>query len=146
MSPILSTHYTQPVVGIGVLILKQGKALLGKRRNVHGSGEYAFTGGKLDRGESLLQCAKRETWEESGVEIHNARLLCVTNVLNYLPRHFLDIGIVADWKQGDPEVKEPHKVESWGWYDIDNLPSPLFAMIPNYVEALKTGRIVFDSP
>ncbi|HOF50487.1 MAG TPA: hypothetical protein PLH22_02295 [Candidatus Colwellbacteria bacterium] len=35
----------KPRVGIGVMIFKNGKVLLGKRKGSHGEGEYAFPGG-----------------------------------------------------------------------------------------------------
>jgi hypothetical protein len=39
---------------------------------------------------------------------------------------------------------EPDKLESWGWYDIDKLPSPLYAAVLTDIEAYKTGRMYFD--
>ena len=49
----------KPKVGMGIMILKDGKILLGKRKNSHGSGEYAFPGGHLEYMESFEGCAKR---------------------------------------------------------------------------------------
>ena len=43
----------QTRVGIGVIILKDGKVLLGKRKGSHGAGEYAFPGGHLEYMESF---------------------------------------------------------------------------------------------
>ena len=101
----------RPKVGIGVLIFKEGKVLLGKRKNAHGEGEYAGTGGHLENLESFADCAKRETLEETGIEIDNVRFLCVTNLRKYAPKHYIDIGVTADWKSGEPQVLEPEKVE-----------------------------------
>jgi hypothetical protein len=39
---------------------------------------------------------------------------------------------------------EPEKMEGWDWYDIDNLPEPLFDVIPNYIEALKSQKNYWD--
>lgn len=63
----------RPLVGIGMMILKEGKVLLGKRKGAHGAGEYAFPGGQLEHPESFEDCARRETREESGIEITNLR-------------------------------------------------------------------------
>ncbi len=134
----------RPKVGIGVMILKNGEVLLGKRKVSHGAGEYAFPGGHLENGESIIECAKRETLEEAGVEIQNIRLLCLSNEKRYLPKHYVNIGLIADWKNFEPRVLEPEKLESWAWYNIDNLPSPLFDTIINYIEAYKTGKNLFD--
>ena len=135
----------RPLVGIGVMIQKGGRVLLGKRKGSHGSGEYAWPGGHLEYMESIVACAKRETREETGLEITNVRFLRLVNLKQYAPKHYIDIGLVADWKSGEPCVREPKKIESWAWYDIDNLPRPLFGTIPSYIEAYRTGRNFWDN-
>lgn len=134
----------RPQIGIGLLIFKDGKVLLGKRKNSHGGGEFAGTGGHVEYMESLVETAKRETREEAGIEIKNVRLLCVMNLKQYAPKHYVDIGLIADWKSGEPKVMEPDNRESWDWYNINKLPKPLFASVPQYIEAYKTGRNFWD--
>ncbi|MCE9643566.1 MAG: NUDIX domain-containing protein [Candidatus Andersenbacteria bacterium] len=135
----------RPRVGIGLFIIKDGKVLMGKRKGAHGAGEYCGPGGHLEYMESFEECAKRETMEEVGIEIENIRFLCLSNLTKYAPKHYVDIGILADWKSGEPTVMEPDKRENWDWYDIDNLPSPLFGVEPQYIEAYKTGKNYFDA-
>ncbi len=136
----------RPKVGIGLLLVKDGKILLGKRKSPHGHGEYGGPGGHLEHMESFKDCALRELREEAGqqIKVKNVRFLCITNMRKYNPKHYIDVGIVAEWVSGTPKVIEPHKLESWGWYDIDNLPTPLFAVEPNYVVAYKTGKTYFE--
>ena len=62
-----------------------------------------------------------------------------------MPKHYVDIGVIADWKSGEPHVLEPEKCEGWDWYSLDNLPMPLFAVEPQYIEAIKTGRHYFGT-
>jgi|SRR3989344_3600828 len=135
----------RPKVGIGVLIFKNGKVLLGRRKGSHGSGEYSGAGGHFEYMESFEQCAKREVKEETGLEIENVRFLCLVNVKEYHPKHYVDIGLVADWKSGEPQIMEPEKIESWDWYDIERLPSPLFSMMPKYFESYKSGKQFWDA-
>lgn len=135
----------KPKVGVGVVIFKDGKILLGKRKGAHGTGEYAGTGGHLEHLESIEACARRETLEETGIEITNVKFLCATNLTKYAPKHYVDIGVTADWVSGEPQVLEPDRIESWDWYDLDNIPQPLFGVEPNYLEALKTGQKFWDS-
>src|SRR5438046_2793979 len=125
----------RPKVGVGVLVFKNGKILLGKRKGGYSSGEYGGVGGHLEHLESFEECAKRETMEEAGIKIKNIKFSCLINLTAYAPKHYVDIGLVADWESGEPQVLEPDKVEGWGWYDIDNLPQPIFAVEPLYVEA-----------
>lgn len=125
--------------------MKDGKVLLGKRRGSHGKGEYAFPGGHMEYMESFEDCAKRETSEETGMQICNVRFLRLMNLKQYAPKHYVDVGLIADWQSGEPKIMEPDKVESWEWYDLDDLPDPIFSSIPSYIEALKTGRNYWDS-
>jgi 8-oxo-dGTP diphosphatase len=136
-------HITK--VGIGVMIMKDGKVLLGKRQGSHGAGEYAWPGGHLEYMESFEQCAKREVKEETGLEICNIRFLRLLNLKDYAPKHYIDVGLIVDWKSGEPQICEPDKIEQWDWYDIDHLPQPLFGTISTNIEAYKTGKNYFDN-
>ncbi len=55
----------RPKVGVGVIVVKEGKVLLLQRKNSHGSGTWCFPGGHLEYGESLEECAKREVLENN---------------------------------------------------------------------------------
>ncbi|MEN9524029.1 MAG: hypothetical protein RL536_98 [Candidatus Parcubacteria bacterium] len=135
----------RPKVGIGVMVVKDGKVLLGKRKDPHGQGEYAWPGGHLEYMESFEQCAKRETLEETGMKVQNVRFLRLMNLKQYAPKHHVDIGLVADWESGEPQIMEPEKIEGWDWYDMEKLPQPLFSTIPSYIEAFKTGKNYWDA-
>lgn len=135
-----------PRVGLGVAIIRDGKILLGKRKGSHGAGEYSPPGGGLEHGESIEDCARRETLEETGIQITNIRFLCLFNQRFYPPNHFVNIGVQADWKSGEPKVMEPEKCEHWGWYPLDDLPQPLFGTMPFYVKALRGDGFYWDPP
>jgi 8-oxo-dGTP diphosphatase len=137
----------RPQVGVGLIIIKGKKVLLGKRRGSHGHGEYASTGGHLENGETLEECVMRELREEAGpdIQIKNLRFVRLINLRKYAPKHYIDIGFIAEWKSGEPKVMESDKKESWDWYDMDNLPSPLFGTVEAYIDAYKTGQILFEN-
>jgi 8-oxo-dGTP diphosphatase len=134
----------QPRIGVGVMILNEGLVLLGQRKSAHGAGEYAFPGGHLEYMESFEQCARRETWEECGVQITHIRFQFVANVTTYAPRHYVHIGLLADWSSGTPTVREPEASGVWDWYDLEHLPQPLFEMSRLAVQSCRTGRRYFD--
>jgi 8-oxo-dGTP diphosphatase len=134
----------RPKVGVGVLIFKDGKLLLMKRRGGMASGSWGSGGGHLEYMESFLDAIQREIREEAGVEIENIRFLCLVNLKEHRPRHYVDIGFVADWKSGEPKVLES-EFESLGWYGLDDLPAPLFSAVKIYLEAYKTGEYFFDA-
>jgi len=134
-----------PTVGVGVMILKNNKVLLGKRKGSHGEGEYAFPGGHLEYMEPFEKCAERETKEECGIEIENIRFQFLANLTKYAPKHYVHIGLIAEWKNGEPKTLEPEKCESWAWYDPENLPAPLFEACRLSIESYKSGENYFDS-
>lgn len=139
------TTENHPRVGLGVLVLKGDRILLGRRKGSHGAGQYASPGGHLEHLEGFEACCRREVMEETGLEIKNVRFLRVMNVMEYAPRHYVDLSFVAEWASGEPEVREPNKVESWDWYPLDALPSPLFATMPSTLAALRGELTWVDS-
>ena len=141
----MSDDFKHPRVGVGVMVLRDDKVLVGKRKASHGKGEYAWPGGHLEHMESIQDCARREAREEAGIEIKNIRFLRLKNITDYAPKHYVDIAMVAEWESGEPQVLEPEKLESWEWRTLDDLPEPLFAPLPTYFEALKTGQNFWDS-
>ena len=119
--------------GFGVLILKDNKILLGKRHEdpekasslMNGAGTWTMPGGKLEFGESFEDGARRETKEETGLELKNVKVLCISNDM-VETAHFVTIGLFSDDFTGEPKVMEPDEITEWQWFPLDNLPSPLF--------------------
>ena len=137
----------RPKVGIGIFLIKGDEILLGVRKGSHGAGEYALPGGHLELHESFEDCVLRELSEEVGpqLKVKNIRFLCVTNIRKYPPTHYVDIGMVAEWASGTPKIMEPHKLGPWEWYKLDDLPSPLFGSLNNYIVAYRTGQVYFET-
>lgn len=129
----------RPQVGVGAMIMRDGKVLLGRRKGAHGAGTYAWCGGHLEFGETLEACAIREVREETGLVVTSLRLLCVSNIVAY-NKHYIDFEFVAEVAPGEPQVLEPDRIESWGWYSLDNLPSPLFKAGELALHSYRTGR------
>ena len=129
---------------VGVMIFKDGKVLLGKRKGSHASGEYTFTGGHLEYKESLRKAAERETLEEAGIKIKNLKFLCISNIDRYENRQDIVIGFTADWESGEARIMEPEKSDGWGWYGLDDLPQPLFYPAELIIDSYKTGKIFYD--
>lgn len=117
----------RPKVGLGVCVVKGNKVLFGKRKGSHGEGSWCFPGGHLEFGESWEECARRETMEETGLEIKNIRFATATNDFFIKEdKHYITIIIIADYVSGEPQLMEPDKCEKWGWFEYDQQPEPLF--------------------
>ena len=131
--------------GLGVILEKDGKILLGMRHPdpdkadsaFRSSGEWCLPGGKLDWGETLEDGAIREVKEETGIIIKNSQVISVHNCKNE-HAHFMTAGLVAHGWDGEAKVMEPDEVVEWKWFDINNLPQPRyfpsFEVIENYVQ------------
>lgn len=124
-------------VGVGVIIIKDSKILMGKRINSHGHNTWNFPGGHLEFGESPEQCAIRETLEETGLSIKNIAAGPYTNDIfeGTTPKHYITLYMVAEYASGNPQVLEPEKCLEWGWFSWDDLPLPLFLPIKNLVDS-----------
>jgi 8-oxo-dGTP diphosphatase len=127
-----------------VVVLKEGKILFGKRKSKLSTDTFGVPGGHLEYMESFEDCARREVREETGIEIQNIRFLFVGNTTHFAPKHFVNIGLVADWKSGELQNLEPDKCEGWEWYDMADLPKPLMYTNAQAVDAYKTGKTYYD--
>ncbi|MGE5638068.1 MAG: NUDIX hydrolase [Chloroflexota bacterium] len=58
----------QPIVGVGGVIVNDGKLLLEKRKNEPGRGRWTIPGGLVDLGETLENAVMREITEETCLE------------------------------------------------------------------------------
>ena len=58
-----------PVVGVGAVVIKDGKVLLVKRGVDPNKGLWAIPGGSLKLGETLQEGAEREILEETGITV-----------------------------------------------------------------------------
>lgn len=122
----------RPKVGVGVIVIKNGKILLGKRINAHGEGTWSCPGGHLEFNESWEDCATRETMEETGIAIKNIRFGTATNdIFEAEEKHYITIFMIAEYDSGTVQIMEPDKCEKWEWFEWDRLPHSLFIPIQN---------------
>lgn len=125
------THATMeqsaPRVGVGVIVLRNGLVLLGKRISSHGAGTWALPGGHLEFGETVEQCATREVLEETGLPIQSITLgPYASNVFAAERKHYVTLFVLAHSVSGEPQLCEPAKCSSWQWFRWSELPQPLF--------------------
>jgi 8-oxo-dGTP diphosphatase len=117
-----------PRVGVGVIVVRDGLVLLGRRLGAHGQGSWAPPGGHLEFGETPEDCARRELLEETGLVARE--VLAATWVNNVFPdvgRHYVTLITVVPAADGEPQAMEPERCAEWRWFSWDALPQPLFA-------------------
>lgn len=74
----------RPVVGVGGVVIEDGRALLIKRGSEPLLGQWSIPGGTLELGESLQDGVARELLEETGLEVQ------VLDMIEAFDRIFLD--------------------------------------------------------
>ncbi len=113
-----------PRIGVGGIIIHEGRILLVKRGVAPNRGQWAVPGGTLQLGETLQECVAREILEETGVTIKVGG--CVY-VFDYLERddagkvkyHFVVVDYMGEYVSGEP--KGGDDAEEAGWFKPEDL-------------------------
>jgi 8-oxo-dGTP diphosphatase len=137
----------RPYAACHVLIIREEEnrrqVLLSRRLAGYGSGTYMLPGGKQRPDESMQECASRELREETGMCLLDSKPISLHSTrLPGKPR-VTSVGVLAVKHEGKPQRLEPHQNSQWEWFDLDNLPDPLFEptriVISHYVKQTYPG-------
>ena len=133
------TDHFSSVVDVHVILRRAGLVLLLRRAgSVFASGQLCLPSGHLERGESIVQAAVRETREETGIVLVAASLRHVVSVHQRNPGTVdTRIGFAFEpgaWC-GEPVIAEPDNHSELLWAD----PAALPADIAEYTAALLTA-------
>lgn len=114
----------QPVVGVGAIVLSEGKILLEKRKNEPGKGKWSIPGGIVDLGESPEQAVIREVMEETCLEVDVPRLIDVVSDVSLdengkVKYHFVIIDYLVVVKCG--EVRAGSDADALTWVPFNEV-------------------------
>jgi len=132
-----------------VLLERDGRVLVGKRKNAFGAGCWSMPAGHIEHGESVLQCAKRELKEETGLEADTFEFIATKLIPPYeldgmMAGDYVAFLVRANGWAGEPANMEPEKNEGWEWHDADALPEPMFPPVKLLLECVKKGAPFLD--
>ena len=138
-------------VGVGVMMLRGGKILLGKRHEdsekadseLKGEGTWTMPCGKLHFQESFEDGAKREVIEETGIKLKDVKVICVNND-KISSAHFITICLFSENFHGEPRVMEPDEITEWKWFYLDNLPKKIFFPSAKVLENYKQKKFYIE--
>lgn len=112
ISPLMSAPALQPVVGVGVVVLKGDEVLLIRRGRPPKQGEWSIPGGRQEFGETVRECALREVLEETGITAGNPELVDVVDLVRS-SGHWTLVDFAADWIAGEPVAGDDAADAKW---------------------------------
>lgn len=127
-------------ISCDIFVVKEGKLLLGIRKNTYGAGDWGLPGGHLEWGEKLTDCAIRELKEETSINATKLKLITVVDDTREA-EHYLHFAFLAEKYKGEPQLIEPEKCEKWEFQDLNNLPKNLFWPHVQLIENLKSQTL-----
>lgn len=121
--------------GVGVVVVRDGRVLMGRRRGSHDPGTWCLPGGAPDAAESETACAVRELREETGLRGTAVRV--VYRCADRWPAsgRVFATAFVAVTADGEPAEVEPHAMGDWTWVSRSAPPQPLFGPVVSWMRA-----------
>lgn len=124
-----------PVVGVGVVVLDEGRILLIKRGREPQKGLWAVPGGKVDYGESMRDAARREAAEETGLEVEVGDVVWVGEVIEK-EFHLVIIDFEARMKGG--VLRPADDADDARWVPLDEASD--YPLTPTMYDLIDTLR------
>lgn len=138
----------KPRIGVGILIIKDGKILLGYRSpskiqgvgELHEQGTWCAPGGKVDFGETLIESARRELKEETDLDCEKLKILNIQDNIEE-KSHYVTVAFLGEEVFGEIKVMEPEKQEKWEWFDVNHLPQNMYSPTKKAIELYLNNKV-----
>lgn len=121
---------------VAALIIREGKLFL-VHNTKHGSRRIEPPGGKVREGEAREAAVKREVYEEAGLTVDGLTYFGAYGTSS--PEgNFTVYMYICGRAEGEPVVREPDKISSFGWYGVEGLEAlkEEGTLVPNICESL----------
>ncbi len=133
----------QPVVGVGAVIIRDGKILLVKRGNEPNRLMWSIPGGIVKVGESLIEALKREVEEEVGLKVEVGDVACVSEEIfeenGRIRFHYVIIDFFAEVVGGELRPNSDALDAKWvPLNDVDTL--NVVEFVKKLVDEIRRGR------
>lgn len=97
----------RPIVGVGTVALRGDTVLLVRRGHPPRQGQWSLPGGAQELGETLIEAARREVREETGIELDTISLLTVVDLIEpdgkgRIRHHYSLVDFIAEATAGEP--------------------------------------------
>jgi len=108
----------KPLIGVGAVIVCNGRILLEKRKGEPGKGKWTIPGGLVELGERAEQTVIREVREETSLEVENPELIDVVDSITFdddgrIKYHFVIIDYFVKLKGGTVKAADDAAELKW---------------------------------
>lgn len=108
-----------PIACVDIAIIARGSVLLVKRNDPPAKGEWWLPGGRVHKGETMRQTAKRKALEEVGIECHVGPIIHTAETIfpdgpNGIPVHSINSCFML-YPVGEFTVKLDSHHDSYEW-------------------------------
>ncbi len=136
----------RPIVGIGVVVLREDAVLLVRRGKPPNIGSWTLPGGAQEIGETAEAAARRELLEETGVAVGPLHFAAVVDSIRRddegrVQYHYTIIDFCARWVSGEPLAGSD--VTEAVWAPLDALEP--FALWSEALRVIAVGRGLLGS-
>ncbi len=131
-------YFTDPKVGVGVLVEKDGKILLVRRTMNPEKGKWSIPAGFLDRGENPRETAVREVLEETNCQVEITHLVDV--YYNPPEQGGASIFILYQARLLGGEIVAGDDADAAGFFEPDDLPELAFASTRDAIRIMKETK------
>jgi len=126
-------HYTDPKVGVGLLVVENGQLLLVRRAVEPARGRWSLPAGFLDHGEDPRETAAREALEETGLIVAIEELV---DVFHNPPGNGASIFILYRARRLSGQPVPGDDADDARFFPLDTLPELAFPSTRAMVERL----------
>jgi ADP-ribose pyrophosphatase YjhB (NUDIX family) len=141
-------HWGNYSVGVGALIVKDGKILLVRRAQEPGKGYWTNPGGFIEQSELIHETIQREVWEEAGIEAVIKSVVAIRDQPRTI--HNVYIAFAMEYVGGEPRP-DGIEVDAAGFYSFEEIEAMNVAPFTRWLVTVamkehKTGLFTADKP
>jgi ADP-ribose pyrophosphatase YjhB (NUDIX family) len=113
-------HWGNYSVGVGALVVKDGKILLVRRAQEPGKGKWTNPGGYIEQHEMMHETVRREVLEESGIDAAIKGVVAIRDQPRTI--HNVYIAFAMEYVAGEP-TPDGYEVDGAGFFSLEEMES-----------------------
>ncbi|MCE4607175.1 MAG: NUDIX hydrolase [Desulfurococcales archaeon] len=141
----------RPYIGVGALVVEEGRVLMVKRKYPPRKGYWSIPGGHVELGERVEDAAVRELREETGLEAEPLGIVNLDELIVYdkegaVEYHYVLVDVLVERKSG--ELQASSDALDARWMDISEVAgrTDVTMSTRGLMEKIIRGEVRLDKP